>query len=233
MQEAVDIMTRYEELRSQVGDTPLAIAKAWHRLEALEQFEYRDALYEFCVSSDRDLNAAWVDAQGERSGFAVLYEQGFQKEFASAVRTLRIYSPLRDRDGALAFQIGMLTNALPNLINLRNVHISAGVEDILVNGRQVESLSLRCSLEGATPQQFRVTHFAYGVVLPFLRNFSFSVTGVHRRVCDRDLFSADESVQRAVGFDAAVWGVLPSLVNLPNLKIAYLPDVPGAVDSQK
>lgn len=26
---------------------------------------------------------------------------------------------------------GMLTNALPNLINLRNVHISAGVEGII------------------------------------------------------------------------------------------------------
>ncbi|KAG6890150.1 hypothetical protein C0995_011445 [Termitomyces sp. Mi166 len=266
-------------------------------------------------------------------------------KFASAVRTLRIYAPIRDKDGALAFQIGMLTNALPNLINLRNVYISAGAEgiipvlrvlqtcanpnssspdgptdlqfefkhlahfsycssggstnqvhsflaqnrdflrtvyidnphwvfptnsvsirnlthfhftghvplnnqlfaDILANGRQLESLSLCCSLDGATSQQFRATHHAYGPVLPFLRNFSFSVMMVHRRVSDRDLFPAvaeflrgrhqlrslaltahDESVQRAVGFDAAVWGVLPSLINLRNLKIAYPPDLsPG------
>ncbi|KAG6883754.1 hypothetical protein C0993_003992 [Termitomyces sp. T159_Od127] len=308
------------------------------------------------IDAEEDL---WIHHAGE-AGFAddarhaqrsadILTRIIVDLKFASAVRTLRIYAPLRDRDGALAFQIGMLTNALPNLINLRNVHISAGVEgiipvlrvlqtctprlrglsihspdgptdlqfefkhlahfsyctsggtanqvhsflaqnrdflrivyidnphwvfstnsvsfrnlthfhftgyvplnnqifaDILANGRQMESLSLCCSLEGATSQQFRATHRAYGPVLPFLRHFSFSVTGVHRRVCDRDLFPAiadflrgrnqlrsltltahDESVQRAVGFDAAVWGVLPSLVNLRNLKIAYPPDLsPG------
>ncbi|KAG6856146.1 hypothetical protein H0H87_007151, partial [Tephrocybe sp. NHM501043] len=236
-------------------------------------------------------------------------------EFAGAVRTLRIYAPIR-----------MLTNAIPNLINLRNVHISAGAEDIvpvlrvlqtttprlrglslhspdgpsdlqfdfrnlahfsyttsggstnnvqtflaqnrdflrtvyidnphwafptnsvsirnlthfhftghvpmnnqifadiLANGRQLESLTLSCSLDGATSQQFRTSPHAYGIALPFLRHFAFSVTGVHRRVVDRDLFAAiadllrgrqqlrslvltahDENVQRAVGLDAAVW----------------------------
>jgi hypothetical protein len=29
--EAVDIITRYEDLRREFGDNPLAIAKAWHR----------------------------------------------------------------------------------------------------------------------------------------------------------------------------------------------------------
>ncbi|KAG5641529.1 hypothetical protein DXG03_004820 [Asterophora parasitica] len=272
--------------------------------------------------------------------------------FASAVRTLRIYAPLRDRDGAMAFQTGMLTNALPKLINLRNAHISAGVDgilpvlrvmqtctprlrglslhspdgptdlqyldfkhlahfsytttggstnqvqsflaqnrdflrtvyidnphwvfptnsvsirnithfhftghvplnnqlfaDILANGRQLESLTLCCSLDGDTSQQFRALHsYSHGhTVLPFLQHFAFSAQSVHRRVSDRDLFPAiaeflrgrqhlhslvltahDESVQRAVGFDAAVWGVLPSLVNLRKLKITYPPDLaPG------
>ncbi|GLB44437.1 hypothetical protein LshimejAT787_1700640 [Lyophyllum shimeji] len=272
--------------------------------------------------------------------------------FASSVRTLRIYAPMRDRDGAMAFQTGMLTNALVKLINLRNVHISAGVEgilpvlrvlhtctprlrglsihspegptdlqyldfkhlahfsycttggsnnqvqsflaqnrdflrtvyidnphwafptnsvsirnlthihftghiplnnqlfaDILTNGRQLESLTLCCSLDGSTSQQFRSLH-SYGhgqPALPFLRHFVFSVLAVHRRVADRDLFPAiaeflrgrqhlrslvltahDETVQRAVGFDAAVWGVLPSLVHLKSLKITYPPDLsPG------
>ncbi|KAG5732452.1 Flavin-containing monooxygenase FMO GS-OX-like 4 [Termitomyces sp. T112] len=67
MQEAVDIMTRYEELRKKVGDDPRSIAKAWHHFETLEQFEYRDALYKFCVASDGDLNAVWLSAQNERS----------------------------------------------------------------------------------------------------------------------------------------------------------------------
>jgi Flavin-binding monooxygenase-like len=50
--EAVDIMTRHETLRLRLGsDDPLMIAKAWHRFEALEQFEYRDALREFVLGS--------------------------------------------------------------------------------------------------------------------------------------------------------------------------------------
>ncbi|KAG6905851.1 hypothetical protein DXG01_000406 [Tephrocybe rancida] len=297
------------------------------------------------------------DARHAQRSADILTRIIIDSTFASAVRTLRIYAPIRDRDGAMAFQIaladrrglGMLTNALPNLINLRNVHISAGVEgtlpvlrvlqtctprlrglslhspdgpadlqldfktlahfsyctsggstnqiqsflaqnrdflrtvyidnphwvfptnsvslrnlthfnftghvplnnqlfaDIVANGRQLESLSLSCSLDGATSQQFRATHHAYGPVLPFLRHFAFSITAVHRRVADRDLFPAvadflrgrqhlrslvltahDESVQRAVGLDAAVWGVLPSLVNLRSLKITYPPDLtPG------
>ncbi|KAG6861382.1 hypothetical protein C0995_000788 [Termitomyces sp. Mi166 len=67
MQEAVDIMTRYEEVREQVGDEPRTIAKTWHCFKALQQFEYRDALYEFCVASNGDLNAAWQSVQGEGS----------------------------------------------------------------------------------------------------------------------------------------------------------------------
>jgi len=42
------------------------------------------------------------------------------------------------------------------------------------------------------------------------------------------LSACDESVQRAVGFDASVWGVLPSLVNLKGLTITYPSDLtPG------
>lgn len=50
--EAVDIMTRHETLRLRLGsDDPLVIAKAWHRFESLEQFEYRDALSDFVNAS--------------------------------------------------------------------------------------------------------------------------------------------------------------------------------------
>ncbi|KAF5376638.1 hypothetical protein D9615_007873 [Tricholomella constricta] len=296
------------------------------------------------------------DARHAQRSADILTRIIIDPSFASAVRTLRIYAPMRDRDGAMAFQTGMLTNALPKLVNLRNVHISAGVDgilpvlrvmqtctprlrglslhspdgptdlqsfefkhlahfsyttsggstnqvqsflaqnrdfvrtvyidnphwifptnsvsirnlthfhftghvpqnnqlfaDIIANGRQLESLTLCCSLDGATSQQFRALHtfshtHGYGhPALPFLRHFAFSVHAVHRRVADRDLFPAiaeflrgrqhlqslvltvhDETVQRAVGFDAAVWGVLPSLTNLRGLKITYPPDLsPG------
>ncbi|KAG6825834.1 hypothetical protein H0H92_002252 [Tricholoma furcatifolium] len=66
LQEAVEIMTRYEELRDQVGDKPLAIAKAWHRFEPMQQFEYRDSLFHFCSNasnSSGNLNGVWEDLQ--------------------------------------------------------------------------------------------------------------------------------------------------------------------------
>ncbi|KAG6811411.1 hypothetical protein H0H92_007564 [Tricholoma furcatifolium] len=242
--------------------------------------------------------------------------------FASAVRTLRIYAPIRDREGALAFQTvrdisypylhfahkrsspdgptdlqlefkhlahfacstsGGSTNQVQSLLaqnrdtlrtvyvdnrlwvfptnsvsirNLTDFHFSGHIPlnnqlfaDIIANGRQLESLSLCCSLDGSISQQFRTTPhvYTYGPVLPFLRRFAFSITAVHRRVADRDLFPAvadflrgrqqlrslvltvyEEGLQHAVGFDASVWGVLPSLFHLRSLKISYPADLsPG------
>lgn len=46
-QEAVDIITRHEILRGELGNDPLLIAKSWHRFTGHEQFEYRDHLYDF------------------------------------------------------------------------------------------------------------------------------------------------------------------------------------------
>ncbi|PPQ94275.1 hypothetical protein CVT25_004932 [Psilocybe cyanescens] len=276
--------------------------------------------------------------------------------FACAVRTLRIFASKRDKDGSVAFQTGMLTNALPKLINLRNVHISATSEgilpvlrilqtssprlrglslkspdgpadlsllefrhlshfaytmnivsinssaihsligqnnatlrtialenphpsphwtfpasslsirnlttifftghfpavtnafsEILSNGRQLESFNITCcSLECSNASsQFRSAQQANA--LPFLRHFAFSVQSIGRRTMDRDLFPAiaeflrgrrslhslqliarEESIQHAVGFDAAIWGVLPSLEGLRGLKISYPSDLaPG------
>lgn len=86
--------------------------------------------------------------------------------FAHPVRTLRIFASTRD--GGLAFQtgarimwflvilrlriiVGMLTNALPKLINLRHVHISSGAEGLPPVLRILQStnpnlrgLSLQC-----------------------------------------------------------------------------------------
>ena len=45
--EAVDIITRSENLKSTGASTPLAVAKAWIRFVGDEQWVYRDELYEF------------------------------------------------------------------------------------------------------------------------------------------------------------------------------------------
>lgn len=121
---------------------------------------------------------------------------------------------------------------------------SQAFADILANGHQLESLSLNCLLDCTPSSQFREHQSS----LPFLRHFAFTVFGVHRRVDDRDLFPAiaeflrdrtqlrtlhltvpdSDTVQRAVGFDASVWGVLPSLMNLRGLAITYPRDLaPG------
>ncbi|EKM58158.1 uncharacterized protein PHACADRAFT_252244, partial [Phanerochaete carnosa HHB-10118-sp] len=54
--EAVDIVSRYEELRAQFGDNELAIARAWHKMEA-EQFPYLDTLLQFVAGEHG--NPAW------------------------------------------------------------------------------------------------------------------------------------------------------------------------------
>lgn len=141
------------------------------------------------------------------------------------------------------------TNSL-SIRNLTHIHFIGAIPtnsqifaDILTNGRQLESLTLGGMVDCVGSSQFRSLQSA----LPFLRHFSFSVHVVNRRAVDRDLFPAiaeflrgrqklrtleltafDEHVQRAVGFDASVWGVLPSLTNLKGLTITYPADLsPG------
>lgn len=122
-------------------------------------------------------------------------------------------------------------------------------EEVLSNGRQLETLDIACApLECTSASaQIRNVHALEPHPLPFLKHFALTVTAMGRRVVDRDLFPAlaeflrareglrslhlvvpDEQTQRAVGFDAAAWGVLPSLQGLKGLKISYPPDLaPG------
>jgi len=93
--EAVDIMTRHEALRLRLGsDDPLVMAKAWHRFESLEQFEYRDALSDFTSgdspSSDRKvpewekemymhkdvLRSVWVELERRGEGWEWVKDVG-------------------------------------------------------------------------------------------------------------------------------------------------------------
>jgi len=145
------------------------------------------------------------------------------------------------------------TNAL-SIRNLTNIFFtghfpptSHAFEDILSHGRQLETFDVSCcALECSNASmQFRSVRGANS--LPFLRHFAFSVQSIGTRTVDRDLFPAiaeflrgrrqlkslqlivsEQPVQHAVGFDAAIWGVLPSLEGLKGLKISYPSDLsPG------
>ncbi|KAI0685182.1 FAD/NAD(P)-binding domain-containing protein [Cytidiella melzeri] len=52
--EAVDIISRYEELRALVGDNEQLIARLWHRLEEQAQFDYEDELLAFMAERFSD-----------------------------------------------------------------------------------------------------------------------------------------------------------------------------------
>ena len=116
---------------------------------------------------------------------------------------------------------------------------SRAFAEILSNGHQLESLRLECILECTASTQFREFHNA----LPFLHHFAFSLMGY--RVNDQDLFpaiseflkgrtalrsleltvpSADWALKR-LGYDATVWGVLPSLTSLRSLTATLPKDV--------
>ena len=120
---------------------------------------------------------------------------------------------------------------------------SQGIGEILRSGIQLESLRLWCSLECHASTQFRDNLKG----LPFLRHFAFILHG--QCVNDNDLFPAISEflrdrthlhclqltvpnadwAQRRLGYDATVWGVLPSLTGLKSLHATLPKDVAAAV----
>lgn len=120
---------------------------------------------------------------------------------------------------------------------------SRAFADILQNGHQLESLSLECVLNCPASAQFR----EHAQALPFLRHFAFALQGYS--VSDHDLFPAISEflrerptlrtlklsvpsanwAQRRLGYDATVWGVLPSLTNLRSLTATLPKDVAAAL----
>ncbi|KAE9391143.1 hypothetical protein BT96DRAFT_959615 [Gymnopus androsaceus JB14] len=113
------------------------------------------------------------------------------------------------------------------------------IPDLLTHGHQLECLNLTVLLDCPLSSYFR----SLSTSLPFLRHFTFNIAGiVSRRLNDRDLlpsiadFLRDRRelktlaipVLRATGFDASIWGVLPSLTSLKGLTITYPKDLaPG------
>ncbi|KAF7319017.1 J domain-containing protein [Mycena chlorophos] len=63
--------------------------------------------------------------------------------FGGFVRTLRVYSYAVGKDDSMAFQIGMLSNALHKFTNLRNVYISALSENTIPLLRVFQHSSVR------------------------------------------------------------------------------------------
>ncbi|KAJ4466488.1 hypothetical protein J3R30DRAFT_2266065 [Lentinula aciculospora] len=119
------------------------------------------------------------------------------------------------------------------------------IPDLLTHGRQLEYLNLTVLLDCTLSPYFR----SLSTSLPFLRHFTLCIAGsVSRQLNDRDLLPSiadflrnrrdlrtltltvggGESVLRATGFDASIWGVLPSLTSLLGLTITYPKDLaPG------
>ncbi|KAF5368659.1 hypothetical protein D9757_010211 [Collybiopsis confluens] len=121
------------------------------------------------------------------------------------------------------------------------------IPDLLTHGRQLEHINLTVLLDCALSPSFR----SLSTSLPFLRHFSFSIIGnVSRRLNDRDLFPSivdflrdrkelktltltvggggGEAILRSTGYDASIWGVLPTLTSLRGLTITYPKDLaPG------
>lgn len=62
--------------------------------------------------------------------------------FASHVKTLRVFVPGRETF-PITFHTGMLSNALPKLTNLRNVHCAMRWKDMLSFLRILETISHR------------------------------------------------------------------------------------------
>jgi hypothetical protein len=51
-QEAIAVVSRYDDLRGQPRGDELRIAKVFARLDGMDQFDYRDELYKFAYAGD-------------------------------------------------------------------------------------------------------------------------------------------------------------------------------------
>jgi len=77
-QEAVDIITRYEALRSTFCDDAHSISKNWHKFKEQEQFAYRDRLYEF-AEGDPDTRIIVPDWEKEMYGKKDVLRRAWQE----------------------------------------------------------------------------------------------------------------------------------------------------------
>lgn len=137
-------------------------------------------------------------------------------------------------------------------VHLRNLHLTSTIynagflSQILENGRQLEVLQLEVGHGCVLSTVFRA--HAGPHLLPSLRKLSFILIGAPSDFTDPDLFPAVAEFVRGFrmlealcisnthsiegfGYDAAVWGVLPSLLNLRTLSLDLPKDLPPALSA--
>lgn len=138
--------------------------------------------------------------------------------------------------------------------NLRNLHLTLSLcsadflSQLLEHGRQLEILRLEVNLEHGCVLSTIFRAYAGPNSFPMLRKLSFVLTGAAPNFTDPDLFPAIAEFVRGYrmldslcisnthdcpgfGYDAAVWGVLPSLINLRTLLIDVPKDLPLALSA--
>lgn len=138
--------------------------------------------------------------------------------------------------------------------NLRNLYLTLSISSadflsqMLAHGRQLETLRLDVDLEYGCVLSTVFRAYATPNSFPTLRKLSFVLTGAAHNFTDPDLFPAVAEFVRGYrmldglcisntynlpgfGYDAAVWGVLPSLVNLRTLLLDVPKDLPAALSA--
>jgi hypothetical protein len=138
--------------------------------------------------------------------------------------------------------------------HLRNLYLTLSISSadflsqLLLHGRQLETLRLEVDLDHGCVLSTVFRAYAKPNSFPVLRRLSFVLTGAAHNFADPDLFPAIAEFVRGYrmldvlcisntydlagfGYDAAIWGVLPSLVNLRTLLIDVPKDMPPALSA--
>ena len=172
------------------------------------------------------------------------FPQGFITSLPDLFITLRSLN--------LEIQDGVIPAGIIAASNLTTLDLAGSFEDtvvfseILMHGNRLEVLRLRGKLgRTCTPS---IAFRGRTAPLPCLREFVFSLTSVSRDFEDSDLFGAITDFVRKhpalkalklliypdvhhVGYDASVWGVLPTLTELRLLHIVIPQDLSPALST--
>ncbi|EGO20315.1 hypothetical protein SERLADRAFT_452993 [Serpula lacrymans var. lacrymans S7.9] len=139
-------------------------------LTSSSDFAREDSYLRVCLShagsSDKDLDNWHCQRSAD-----ILTRILVDPSFASLVKTLRIFAATRDGAHPLTFETGMLTNALPKMMNLRNFKCSGSrlilnkiLEILHSSSSRLRMLSLTATDVAGDidiPKFRHITHFSY------------------------------------------------------------------------
>ncbi|KAI0290275.1 hypothetical protein B0F90DRAFT_1825236 [Multifurca ochricompacta] len=140
------------------------------------------------------------------------------------------------------------TSTLRNLYLTFSISNADFLSQLLANGHQLESLRLEIDLGHDCVLSTVFRAHAKPNSFPAMRKLAFVLTSAAHDLVDPDLFPAVSEFVRGYhmldalcisntygltgfGYDAAIWGVLPSLVNLRTLLIDVPKDMPSALSA--